>query len=106
MATSRGETLGDLLRRYRREAGLTQEELAERANLSARAVSDLERGAKLRPRRDTLLMLSAALGLAEQQFSRLDLAARSRSAPRSSADPTPPVGDPSVVEADHSEPGH
>ena len=33
-----------LLRRYRQAAGLSQEELAERACLSARTVGDLERG--------------------------------------------------------------
>ena len=38
---------GSLLRRHRQAAGLTQEELAERARLSARAVIDLERGARL-----------------------------------------------------------
>ena len=37
---------GDLLRRYRTAAGLTQEELAERAGLSTRGISDLERGAR------------------------------------------------------------
>ena len=35
---------GDLLRRYRLAAGLTQEALAERAGLSSDAVSTLERG--------------------------------------------------------------
>jgi transcriptional regulator with XRE-family HTH domain len=44
----------DLLRRYRRAAGLIREELAERARISARAVSDLERGLSRRPRHETL----------------------------------------------------
>lgn len=35
---------GDALRDYRRAAGLTQEELAARARLSAKAISALERG--------------------------------------------------------------
>ena len=35
-----------LLRRYREAAGLTQETLAQRAGLSARGISDLERGAR------------------------------------------------------------
>src|SRR5690348_8818505 len=35
-----GLLFGDLLRRHRLAAGLTQEELAERAGLSARAISD------------------------------------------------------------------
>lgn len=33
---------GELLRGLRRDAGLTQEELAERANLGVRIISDLE----------------------------------------------------------------
>ncbi|MBV9327694.1 MAG: helix-turn-helix transcriptional regulator [Chloroflexi bacterium] len=37
-----------LLRQYRLASGLTQENLAERATLSARAISDLERGSKRR----------------------------------------------------------
>ncbi|WP_442914251.1 helix-turn-helix domain-containing protein [Kribbella sp. NBC_01245] len=34
----------DLLRRYRTAAGLSQVELAERAGMSAQAISGLERG--------------------------------------------------------------
>ena len=45
---------GNLLRRYRLAAGMTQDELAERAGLSARGISDLERGARGLPRKDTL----------------------------------------------------
>lgn len=48
---------GELLRRYRVAAGLTQEALAERAGVSTRGISDLERGAHGLPRRDTLLLL-------------------------------------------------
>jgi transcriptional regulator with XRE-family HTH domain len=43
-------TFGALLRRWRQAAGLTQEELAERAGLSRRGINDLERGARLIPR--------------------------------------------------------
>jgi predicted ATPase/DNA-binding XRE family transcriptional regulator len=56
-------TFGHLLRRYRRGAGLTHEELAERAHLSARAISALERGERLQPRPGTVRLLAAALGL-------------------------------------------
>lgn len=52
-----------LLRRYRLEASLTQEELAERANISARAISDPERGTKTRPHRVTVELLADGLGL-------------------------------------------
>jgi predicted ATPase/transcriptional regulator with XRE-family HTH domain len=54
---------GELLRRLRQAAGLTQEALAERARVSARAISDLERGVKQRPRRETIALLSDAIGL-------------------------------------------
>ncbi|MGH3146314.1 MAG: helix-turn-helix domain-containing protein, partial [Rubrobacter sp.] len=40
---------GTRLRRLRKAAGLTQEELADRAGLTARGISDLERGARKRP---------------------------------------------------------
>jgi predicted ATPase/DNA-binding XRE family transcriptional regulator len=50
-------TFGDLLRRHRIEAGLSQEALAERAGLSLRGLSDLERGARRAPYRDTALRL-------------------------------------------------
>ena len=52
-----------LLRRYRRRNRLTQEELAERAGLSAASVSLLERGITLAPQRATVSMLSDALAL-------------------------------------------
>src|SRR5262245_36252298 len=54
---------GDVLRRYRRAAGLTQAALAERARLSVRAITDLERGVNRSPRQETLARLSAAFEL-------------------------------------------
>src|SRR5579875_1749230 len=42
-----------VLRQFRSEARLTQEELAEAAGLSPRAVSDLERGVNRTARKDT-----------------------------------------------------
>ena len=54
----------DLLRQLRAEARLTQEELAEAAGLSPRAVSDLERGFHRTAHRDTAVLLAGALGLA------------------------------------------
>jgi tetratricopeptide (TPR) repeat protein/transcriptional regulator with XRE-family HTH domain len=56
-------TLGDLLRQSRTAAGLTLEELAERSGLSVRAISDMERGRTVRPRRSTVEILSRVLGL-------------------------------------------
>ncbi|MBA2618373.1 MAG: helix-turn-helix transcriptional regulator, partial [Rubrobacter sp.] len=40
---------GERLRRLREAAGFTQEELASRAGLTAKAVSALERGERKRP---------------------------------------------------------
>ena len=51
-----------LLKHTRLAAGLTQEALAERSGLSARAVSDLERDGERTPRLDTLALRAVALG--------------------------------------------
>ena len=61
-------SFGDLLRRYRLAADLTQEELAERAGLSKRGISDLERGARTRPQRETIHLLGDALGLCDSKI--------------------------------------
>jgi transcriptional regulator with XRE-family HTH domain/tetratricopeptide (TPR) repeat protein len=58
-----GLDFGGLLRQLRAEAGLTQEELAEAAGVSQRAVSDLERGINRTARKDTALLLAGALCL-------------------------------------------
>jgi transcriptional regulator with XRE-family HTH domain len=49
---------GGLLRRLRDEAGLTQDELAEAAQVSQRAISDLERGINRTARKDTAVLLA------------------------------------------------
>jgi transcriptional regulator with XRE-family HTH domain len=67
---------GELLRHYRLAAGLTQEELAERAGVSTRGISDLERGARGLPRNDTLQMLLHGLNLAPDDRAILTAAAR------------------------------
>lgn len=55
--------LGVLLRRHREESQLSQEELADRAGLSTRTISDIERGLRSRIYPDTADRLSVALGL-------------------------------------------
>src|SRR3712207_3773729 len=52
-------------------AGLTQEELAERAGLTARGISDLERGQRRRPYPHTVRSLADALELPENERSSL-----------------------------------
>jgi predicted ATPase/DNA-binding XRE family transcriptional regulator len=56
-------TFGRTLREHRHAARLTQEGLAERAGVSPRSISELERGAAHIPRRDTVVLLVRALSL-------------------------------------------
>jgi predicted ATPase/DNA-binding XRE family transcriptional regulator len=86
MAPVRLRTFGAVLRDQRLAAGLTQEALAERASVSARAISDLERGVKQFPRRQTVELLAAALQLGVDDRAALSDAARPQ--PLRTADPT------------------
>src|ERR1700744_6432695 len=52
-----------MLRKLRREARLTQEELAEAAGVSLRAVSYRERGVVASPQKETVRLLADALAL-------------------------------------------
>jgi transcriptional regulator with XRE-family HTH domain len=56
---------GTQLRGYREAAGLSQEELAERARLTASAIGALERGERRRPYPHTVQVLATALDLDE-----------------------------------------
>ena len=67
-----------LLRQFRTEARLTQEELAEAAGLSPRSVSDLERGVNRTARKDTAVLLADALSLAGEVRVLFVAAARGR----------------------------
>jgi tetratricopeptide (TPR) repeat protein/DNA-binding XRE family transcriptional regulator len=67
-----------LLRQFRTEARLTQEELAEAAGLSPRSVSDLERGINRTARKDTAGLLADALSLTGQVRVLFVAAARGR----------------------------
>jgi tetratricopeptide (TPR) repeat protein/transcriptional regulator with XRE-family HTH domain len=67
-----------LLRRFRIEARLTQEELAGAAGLSPRSVSDLERGINRTARKDTAVLLADALSLTGQVRVLFVAAARGR----------------------------
>jgi tetratricopeptide (TPR) repeat protein/transcriptional regulator with XRE-family HTH domain len=79
-----------LLRQLRTEAGLTQEELAGKAGISTRSVSDLERGINLTARRDTTRLLADALELSGQARATFEAAARGRTIanPRTNRDVT------------------
>lgn len=69
---------GLLLKRHRLAAGLTQEGLAERAGVSPKAVSDLERTPTRTPRLGTVALLADALGLDPGARAELLAAARPR----------------------------
>jgi predicted ATPase/DNA-binding XRE family transcriptional regulator/Tfp pilus assembly protein PilF len=71
---------GALLRRYRAAAGISQEELAERASLSRRGIADLERGARNFPYLHTVRCLADALQLSPEERRAL-LSAGQRESP-------------------------
>ena len=76
--TERVMSFAQLLRRFRSEARLTQEELAETAGVSPRSVSDLERGINRSARKDTAVLLADALSLTGQVRTLFVAAARGR----------------------------
>src|SRR5262245_32718352 len=67
LAATQPPPFGELLKRYRIAAGLTQETLAERAQMSVRGISDLERGGRRAPFPKTVALLAAALDLTEHE---------------------------------------
>jgi len=69
---------GPRLRQLRQAAGLTQEQLAERAGVSAQAVAALETGRRRHPYPHTVRALAAALGLSGAERTGLAAAARRR----------------------------
>ena len=64
-------TFGMRLRSYREAAGLTQDQLAERAGLSTAAVQDIEQGRTARPRSGSVTRLAQALQLRGDQHAEL-----------------------------------
>jgi DNA-binding SARP family transcriptional activator/tetratricopeptide (TPR) repeat protein/DNA-binding XRE family transcriptional regulator len=61
--------LGTSVRKYRRAAGLTQRQLADRSGLSVAAVRDLEQGRSQRPRAGSLTALATVLGVEPGQLT-------------------------------------
>lgn len=59
---------GELLSKHRLAVGLTQEQLAGKAGLTAQAISALERGSRQSPRRRTVQALAEALELADSEL--------------------------------------
>ena len=84
-------SFGELLRDYRRRAGFSQEALAERAGLSARAIAALEQGLRRAPYRYTVDALAEALDLADfarREFEETAAHARQRSRDTGTNQPT------------------
>ena len=71
VARGQDQSFGVLLRRLREAAGLTQEELASRAGLTAKGVGGLERGERKRPYPHTLRSLADALELSGDERAAL-----------------------------------
>ena len=95
MATNRSapqrpapSAIGQLVKQLRTGQTLTQEELAERAGVSARLISDLERGVIQRPRRDTVAMLADGLQLSDSERAEFEALARSTPADELPATPS------------------
>jgi predicted ATPase len=89
-------TFGELLRQHRLASALSQEALAERAQLSQDAIRSLESGRRRSPRPATVALLADALALSPAERAAL-IAAAADEAPPAPADapeapdaPTPP----------------
>jgi len=76
-----GSSFAELLRQHRQSRGLTQAELAERAGLSWRSISDLERGLKQAPRASTVRLLVRGLALPEAEAAQMLRAGQSHREP-------------------------
>ena len=92
----RDAPFGARLRSLREAAGLTQEELAEKAGLRAKSISDLERGVRKHPYPHTVRSLADALKLSEGERTALFAAvpkrgSKARTPPANDSGPTLPV---------------
>ncbi|MGA6875840.1 helix-turn-helix domain-containing protein [Streptomyces pratensis] len=67
-------SFADLLKRHRGRSGLTQQQLADFATLSVRAIRDLESGRVRRPRRESVGLLADALRLRDAERQQLHAA--------------------------------
>jgi DNA-binding SARP family transcriptional activator/tetratricopeptide (TPR) repeat protein/DNA-binding XRE family transcriptional regulator len=84
------QSAGALIRDYRREAGLTQQQLADAAGVSVGVVRDLEQRRTVRPQAESVRRLATGLRLSRRQAAALAQAGRSDAG-------TPGPGRPGVV---------
>ncbi len=94
MSTRERAAFGELLRRFRLAAGLTQTALAEQAQLSEDAISALERGTRRTPHRDTIQLLSAGLRLGPEERAALFAAATRPRRATVAGEPAPVIAAP------------
>ncbi|MFJ5711452.1 helix-turn-helix domain-containing protein [Streptomyces sp. NPDC093105] len=91
MTTTTGtDHFGGLLRAHRRRRGMTQQQMADLATLSVRAIRDLESGRARRPRQETVRLLADVLRLTGTTREAFDAAARDH-LPAEGAPTTGPV---------------
>jgi tetratricopeptide (TPR) repeat protein len=83
--------VGRIVRARRLAAGLSQEELAAAAELSVRAIGDIERGRARWPYQDSLRRLADALDIQDQRRAEFFAAGRRRSTAAAAA-PAEPAG--------------
>ena len=86
--TGTGLAFGDLLRRHRASANITQEHLAQRTGITPQAIGLLERGERRRPHGYTVRKLAEALELEGRDLAEFESAARRPSACRAAVEPS------------------
>lgn len=79
------DSFGELLRRFRVEASLTQEALADRCRISPATVAAIEQGRRTAPRLSTVRLIADALELPAEDLAKLAAAAQGGTV-RTSAD--------------------
>jgi len=89
--TSVGKIIGERVRQARIRAGLTQEKLAQKSQISTVTISRLERGATEYPRRAELTQIAAALGLDVDELMEVSLSSVDQ--PETTADDEGPSDD-------------
>lgn len=93
MTTATGtDQFGGLLRAHRRRRGMTQQQMADLATLSVRAIRDLESGRARRPRQETVRLLADVLRLTGTTREAFDAAARDHLPAEDAPTPRPVTG--------------
>ncbi|HEY7093099.1 MAG TPA: AAA family ATPase, partial [Ktedonobacterales bacterium] len=93
MASVQRVTFGQLLRRHRLAARLTQEQLAALAGIGVRSIGDLERDVSRAPHAETLQLLADALGLTGAARNAFEAAGRRTSRTDAGQTPSSPSPD-------------